>query len=134
MTKCDELDEELKRDPAKIFTSPKVLSMRAKAAEACGVPLMNVFPVQNYNSQSETEVGVSNNWVSWHKSGLFCFALKSYLFGAFDPLQIDIPVLVFLREVLSAARDWLRSHESDASHNRMDQSASAAASGAYELA
>ena len=64
LTKVDELDTELKLRPELIYKSTKTLEMCKKASESLGVPLMDVYPVKNYNSERDPNINVSlTGWI-----------------------------------------------------------------------
>lgn len=78
LTKIDELDAGLARKPEGIYTSPKVIDLCEKAASACGVPVRDCIPIKNYAKEMRTDI------------------------------RVEIPILNFLLEAQSAAKDRFR--------------------------
>lgn len=54
VTKVDSIDSQLAAKPELIGESKPVAAICEKVAAACGVPLRDVFPIKNYNSEAET--------------------------------------------------------------------------------
>jgi hypothetical protein len=100
LTKVDELDAAVKSDPANMYLSARVQEVREKASAELGVPLADVLPIKNYSGETEVDFKVR----------------KSFLISKLNvgSLQIDIPILLLLREALNAAKDLFRSQLSDA--------------------
>ncbi|KAL4236543.1 Interferon-induced protein 44-like [Mactra antiquata] len=55
LTKVDNISEETKEDPAKVFNSTKVKSCVGKVSEVLGIPRNIIFPMKNYECETEND-------------------------------------------------------------------------------
>lgn len=75
LTKIDQLDEEVKTDVRKAFQSKKVRDVVQFASDSLGIPVGNIHPVKNYESEIELDEETSK---------LLLLALRQIMYYASD--------------------------------------------------